>query len=103
MRLTWEVVTTGPSECGTASKDPPHVSRGEDQIGKTEVSLQSPVVEPWDERDFKSGILSITELLEEAIASPLFSGMLRGTLLGPFSFITGSIITETSAVLARID
>ena len=97
MRLMWEVVTTGPSECGTASKDPPHVSRGEDQI-ETEVLLQSPVVELLDERVFKSGISSIAELLEEATASPLLSGMLTGTLLGPFSFITGSIITETSAV-----
>ena len=102
MRLTWEVVTTGPSECGTASKGPPHVSRGEDQI-ETEVLLESPVVELWDERAFKSGISSITELLEEVIASPLFSGMLRRTLLGPFSRITGSIITDTSTVLARIN
>ena len=102
MRLTWEVVTTGSSECGTASKDPPRVSRGKDQI-ETEVLLQSPVVELWDERAFKSGISSIAELVEEAIASPLFSGMLRGTLLGPFSFITGAIITETSVVLARIN
>lgn len=101
MQLMWEVVTTGPSECGPASKDPPHVSRGEDQ-NETEVVLESPVVRLWDETPFESGNSSIAELPREAIASPLFSGLLRGMLLGPFSCITGSIM-ETSAVLTCIN
>ena len=81
MQRTWEVVTSGPSKCGTASKDPSQVSREEGQT-ETEV-LESPVVELCDETALKSGISSIAELPKEAIASPLFSGMLRGTMLGP--------------------
>ena len=99
---SWEVVTTSSCKCNTVSKDPPDISRGEDQI-EADVLLESPVVELWDETASKPANSSTIESLKEAIEAPLFSGMWRGRLLLPLSCTTGSVIMEATGILARVN
>lgn len=102
MRLTWGAVTTGSSEYGAASKDPPDISRGDDQIEALAL-LESPVVELWEDKALKSEYPSKVDPPKEAIEAPLVSALRGGTLLAPLSCTTGSVIMEAAAVLARIN